>query len=125
MCEEDEDKTTFITNLDLYYYKMMPFGLHSADATFQMMVNKVFEKQIDRNLETYVDDILVKSMTEEGHLTDLEKVFETTNKDNMKMNPKKSYFDLAGGKFLDFMIFIRGIEIYPFSSKAILDMKSP
>jgi Reverse transcriptase (RNA-dependent DNA polymerase) len=99
MCEEDEDKTVFITNLGLYCYKVMPFGLRNAGATFQTMVNRVFEKQIGRNMEAYVDDILVKSMTEDNHLADLEEAFETMNKVNMKMNPRKSYFGLAGGNF--------------------------
>jgi Reverse transcriptase (RNA-dependent DNA polymerase) len=77
----------------------MPFGLRNAGVTFQTMVNRVFEKQIGRNMEAYVDDILVKSMTEENHLADLEEAFETMNKVNMKMNPMKSYFGLAGGNF--------------------------
>jgi hypothetical protein len=65
MCEKDEDKTTFITNLGLYCYKVMPFELRNAGATIQRMVNKVFEKHIGQNMEVYVDDILVKSMTED------------------------------------------------------------
>jgi Reverse transcriptase (RNA-dependent DNA polymerase) len=56
MYEEDEDKPTFITNLGLYCYKVMPFGLQNTSATFQRMVNKIFEKYIGRNMKTYVDD---------------------------------------------------------------------
>jgi hypothetical protein len=89
------------------------------------MINKVFEKQIGHNMEAYVDDIPVKSMIEDGHLANLEEAFATMNKVNMKMNPKKSYFGLVGGKFLGFMVSIRGIEIHPSSSKAILDMQPP
>jgi Reverse transcriptase (RNA-dependent DNA polymerase) len=125
ICEEDEDKITFIINLELYCYKVMPFRLRNVGATFQMMVNKVFEKQIGHNMEVYVDDILVKSMTEDDHLTDLEEAFATMNKVNMKMNPNKSYFGLAGEKLLDFMVYVRGIKIHPSSSKAILDMQTP
>jgi ureidoglycolate hydrolase len=76
-------------------------------------------------MEAYVDDILVKIMTEDDHLADLEKAFVTMNKVNMKMNPKKSYFGLTRGKFLDFMVYVRGIEIHPSSSKTILDMQPP
>jgi hypothetical protein len=68
--------------------------------------------------------ILVKSISEEGNLTDFEEVFETMYKANMKMNPKKSFFDLAGDNFLGFMLFVCGIKIHPSSLKAILDMKS-
>jgi hypothetical protein len=76
-------------------------------------------------MEAYVDDILIKNMTEDGHLADLEEAFEIMNKVNMKMNPKKSYFGLAGGNFLGFMVSIRGIEIHLSSPKTILDMQPP
>jgi ribonuclease HI len=87
------------------------------------MINKVVEKQIGHNMKAYVDDILVKSMTEDYHLVDLEETFTTMNKINIKMNPKKSYFGLDGGKFLGFMVSIWGIEIHPSSSKSILDIQ--
>jgi Reverse transcriptase (RNA-dependent DNA polymerase) len=122
MCAEDEDKMTFITNLGLYCYKVMFFGLRNAGATFRRMVNRVFEKQIGRNMETYMDVILIKSMTEDSHFADLKEAFEIMNKVNMKMNPMKSYFALAGGKVLGYMVSVRGIEIHPSSFKAILDM---
>jgi hypothetical protein len=76
-------------------------------------------------MEAYVDDILVKSMTEDGYLAYLEEAFVTMNKVNMKINPKKSYFGLVGGKFLGFMVFVQEIEIHPLSSKVILDMQLP
>jgi Neuraminidase (sialidase) len=56
------------------------------------MDNKVFEKQIGQNMKAYINDILLMSMTDEGHLTDLEETFETINTANMKMNLKKSFF---------------------------------
>ena len=58
---DDKDKTAFITNEGVYYYKVMPFELKNVGSTYQRMINKVFTKQIRRNLEVYVDDILVKS----------------------------------------------------------------
>jgi hypothetical protein len=64
-------------------------------------------------------------MTEDDHLADLEEAFTMMIKVNMKINPKKSYFGLVGGKFLGFMVFVRGIEIHPLSSKVILDMQPP
>jgi Reverse transcriptase (RNA-dependent DNA polymerase) len=70
------------------------------------MINKVVEKQIGHNMKAYVDDILVKSMTEDYHLVDLEETFATMNKINIKMNPKKSYFGLDRGKILGFMVSI-------------------
>jgi hypothetical protein len=62
MNEIDQEKTSFITDRGLYCYKMMPFGLKNAGATYQMLVNKMFRDQIGRNVEVYVDDMLVKSI---------------------------------------------------------------
>ena len=56
----DEDKTAFTTDPGIYYYKVMPFGLKNAGATFQWMVNKVFKDLIGNIMEVYVDDLLVK-----------------------------------------------------------------
>jgi hypothetical protein len=104
---------------------MMPFGLKNTGATFQRMVNKVFQEQIGRNVEAYVDDLLVKSMTDRGHVEDLRETFATLNKADMKLNPNKSFFGLTGGKFLGFMVSMRGIEIHPSKSQAILDIQPP
>ena len=77
MAEEDQEKTAFITNQGLYCYRVMPFGLKNAGATYQRLVNQMFEKQIGRNMEVYVDDMLVKSRKEEDHLDDLKETFDT------------------------------------------------
>ncbi|GAA0144135.1 hypothetical protein LIER_04657 [Lithospermum erythrorhizon] len=57
MLPEDEEKTAFITEYDLYCWKVMPFGLKNAGVTYQRMVNSIFASQIGRNMEIYVDDI--------------------------------------------------------------------
>ena len=77
MTEEDQEKTAFITSQGLYYYWVMPFGLKSAGATYQRLVNQMFKKQIGKNVEVYVDDMLVKSREEENHLDDLRETFNT------------------------------------------------
>ena len=77
MAEEDQEKTAFITSQGLYCYKVMPFGLKNAGATYQRLVNKMFSKQIGRNMEVYVDDILVKSKEELAYLDDLKETFAT------------------------------------------------
>ena len=77
MVEEDYEKTAFITSEGLYCYKIMPFGLKNAGATYQRLVNKMFSKQIGRNMEAYVDDMLVKSKEELTHLDDLKETFAT------------------------------------------------
>ena len=77
MAEEDQEKTAFITSQWLYCYKVIPFGLKNAGATYQRLVNKMFSKQIGRNMEVYVDDMLIKSKEELAHLDDLKEVFVT------------------------------------------------
>ena len=77
MAEEDQEKTAFVTSQGLYCYKVMPFGLKNAEATYQRLVNQMFEKQIGRNVEVYIDDMLVKSKEEEDHLDDLKETFNT------------------------------------------------
>ena len=77
MVEEDQEKTAFITNQGLYCYRVMPFGLKNVGATCQRLVNQMFKKQIGRNVEVYIDDMLVKSKEEEDHLDDLKETFNT------------------------------------------------
>ena len=89
MVPEDEEKTAFITNHGLYCYKVMPFGLKNAGATYQRLVNKIFKEQIDRNMEVYVDDMLVKSKSSMNHIADLEGTFSALRKYKMKLNPAK------------------------------------
>ena len=71
MDEADQEKTSFITSQCLFCYKVMPFGLKNAGARYQRLVNHMFRPQIGRNVEVYVDDMLVKSLDEEKHLDDL------------------------------------------------------
>ena len=104
MTEEDQEKTTFITSQGLYCYKVMPFGLKNAGATYQRLVNKMFSKQIGKNMEVYVDDMLVKSKEELAHLDDLKETFATLKQYQMKLNPSKCVFGVVSGKFLGFMV---------------------
>ena len=104
MAKEDQEKIAFITSQGLYCYKVMPFGLKNAGATYQRLVNKMFSKQIGRNMEVYVDDMLVKSKEELTHLEDLKETFATLRQYRMKLNPSKCAFGVASGKFLGFMV---------------------
>uniref|UniRef100_A0A2N9GLE6 Uncharacterized protein n=1 Tax=Fagus sylvatica TaxID=28930 RepID=A0A2N9GLE6_FAGSY len=92
MEEEDQEKTAFITSRGLFCYKVMPFGLKNAGATYQRLVNKMFHDQIGRNVEVYVDDMLVKSKENEDHLKDLKETFQALRTYNMKLNPEKCAF---------------------------------
>ena len=82
----------------------MPFGLKNAGATYQRLVKKMFNKQIGRNMEVYVDDMLVKSKEELTHLNDLTEMFATLKQYQMKLNPGKCVFGVVSGKFLVFMV---------------------
>ena len=82
----------------------MPFGLKNAEATYQRLVNRMFSHQIGRNVEVYVDNMLVKNKDEANHLDDLKENFSTLHKYNMKLNLAKCVFVVASGKFLGFMV---------------------
>ena len=104
MAKEDQEKTAFITSQGFYCYKVMPFGLKNAGATYQRLVNKMFNKQIGRNMEVYVDDMLVKSKEKLAHLDDFKETFATFKQYQMRLNPSKCVFGVALGKFLGFMV---------------------
>ena len=77
MDEQDQEKTAFITSQGLYCYKVMPFELKNAGATYQRLVNRMFHNQVKENMEVYVDNMLVKSQQTVDHLIDLEETFDT------------------------------------------------
>ena len=85
----------------------------------------MFKKQIGRNVEVYVDDMLVKSRKEEDHLDDLRETFNTLRQYHMKLNPSKCAFGVSLGKFLRFIVSQRGIKANPEKVRAILEMSSP
>ena len=113
MEEADQEKTYFVTSQGLFCYKVILFGLKNAGATYQRLMNKMFAHQIGRNVQVYVDDMLVKSLREDDHLDNLKETFNTLRSYNMKLNPNKCAFGVTVGKFLGFMVSQRGIEINP------------
>ena len=125
MDEADQEKTSFITSQELFCYKVMPFDLKNAGATYQRLVNHIFRPQIGRNVKVYINDTLVKSLDEEKHLDDLQETFDILRRHQMKLNPSKCAFGVSSGKFLGFMVSQRGIEANLDKIQAILDMKLP
>ncbi|GKU95478.1 hypothetical protein SLEP1_g8835 [Rubroshorea leprosula] len=125
MAPEDEEKTAFYAGDEIYCYVIMPFGLKNAGATYQKMVTIVFHAQIGKNLEVYVDDIVVKSLKAEDHLADLDETFNNLRKNRMRLNPAKCIFGVESGKFLGFMVSRRGIEVNPEKIRAIAEMEPP
>ena len=102
----------------------MPFKLKNIGATNQRLVNQMFSKQIGRNMEVYVDDMLVKSKEEEDHLDNLKETFNTLRQYSMKLNLPKCAFGVSSGKFLSFMVSQKGIEANLEKVRAILEMSS-
>ncbi|RVW17494.1 Retrovirus-related Pol polyprotein from transposon 17.6 [Vitis vinifera] len=96
MSPDDEEKTAFITPHDLYCYKVMPFGLKNAGATYQRLMTKIFKPLIGHTIEY-----------------------------GMKLNPSKCAFGISVGKFLGFMVSQRGIEVSPDQVKAVIETPPP
>ena len=103
----------------------MIFELKNVGATYQRLVNQMFSRQIGRNMEVYVDDMLVKSKEAKTHLEDPQKTFDTLRRYRMKLNLAKFVFRFLSRKFLGFMVSQRGIEADPEKVRAMLDLTSP
>ncbi|KAM1173008.1 hypothetical protein ACFX2G_023525 [Malus domestica] len=119
----DQEHTAFTTDRELYRYKVMPFGLKNAGATYQRLVNSMFTEQIGNSMEVYIDDMLFKSKHADQHINNLSETFTILKRYRMRLNPNKCAFGVGSGKFLGFMISQRGIEANPEKIKVILDMK--
>nr|KYP62173.1 Retrovirus-related Pol polyprotein from transposon 297 family [Cajanus cajan] len=125
MYPPDKAKTAFITDSANFCYRVMPFGLRNAGATYQRLMDKIFRRQIGTCLEVYVDDMVIKSTSVGDHLKDLVTIFKEVRRHRMRLNPAKCTFGVAGGKFLGFMLSKRGIEANPNKCQVIINMKSP
>jgi hypothetical protein len=125
MKKEDELKTSFITPSGTYCYLRMPEGLKNAGGSFSRMIAKVLHSQIGRNVLTYVDDIIVKSMKQENHIADLQETFANFRQAGLKLNPEKCVFGVKKGKFLGSLVSTKGIEANPSKIEAILRMEPP
>jgi len=125
MHPRDKSKTTFITETCNYCYKVMSFGLKNAGATYQRLMDKVLAPMLGRNVQAYVDDMVVTSHVRGQHAADLEELFATISKYRLKLNPEKCVFGVEAGKFLGFMLTERGIEANPDKCAAIMAMRSP
>lgn len=104
MDQNDWEKIAFITHRRAFTYYNMPFGLMNAGATFQRTMDKIFASHIGRNMEVYVDDIIVKSKNRVDHEADLQESFETIRCNKMKLDPTKCSFGLTAGIFLGYLL---------------------
>ncbi|GJS97649.1 reverse transcriptase domain-containing protein [Tanacetum coccineum] len=125
MTKKDEEKTAFHTEEGVFCHTKLPFGLKNVGATYQRLVDSAFKEQIGVNLEAYVDDMVIKSRTEQDIIKDIEQTFSTLRRINMKLNPKKCSFGMEEGKFLGYIVTLEGIRANPEKAKAVMDMPSP
>jgi hypothetical protein len=111
--EEDQIKTACITPFSTYAYTTMSFGLKNTGATYQQAIQLCPTNQLHRNVQAYVDDVVIKTTTHDEFISDLEETFYSLHKFWWKLNPTKCIFGIPQGKLLGFIISHRGIEANP------------
>ena len=121
MAPKDVEKTAFRTPMGNFYYTVMPFGLKNAGATYLRAMTAIFHDMMHKELEDYVDDIVVKSRKREEHF----RVFERCRAFKLRMNPLKCAFRVSSGKFLGFLVHSRGIDVDSAKATAIATMRPP
>ena len=125
MTLEDRKKTSFITPWGAFFYLVMSFGLINVGATYQRAMTKIFHDMIHKEIEVYVDDMIVKSGTEEEHVENLSKMFQRLRKYKLRLNPNKCTFGVRSGKLLGFIVSQKGIEVDPDKVRAVREMPAP
>jgi hypothetical protein len=128
MDPEDVHKTAFRVpgSVGLFEYMAMTFGLKNVGATYQRAMNYIFHDLIGKLVEIYIDNVVVKSASTEGHIYDSRQVLEQTRRfGRLKMNPKKCTLGVTVGQFLGFLVHERGIKISLKSQEAIRTMVPP
>ena len=122
MAPKDMEKTSFITEWGTYYYRVMLFGLKNAGATYQRASTTFFHDMMHRDVEVYVDDMIIKSRGRAYHLASLEKFFERIRRFRLRLNTRKCTFGVTSGKLLGHIVSKRGLEVDPKKIRAILNM---
>ena len=110
---EDEEKTAFITPYGVFCYQTMPFGLKNAGATYQRMMQNCLEKQIGKNVQVYIDDVVITTKSNSALISDLRETFDNLDRYRIKLNPTKCSFGVPAGQLLGYLVSARGIEANP------------
>ena len=103
----------------------MPFGFRNVGATYQRMMIRMFEPQLGKNIEIYIDDMVVKSKAESEHINDLGNIFDILRRHKLRLNASKCSFGVGLGKFLGYMVTDHGIEVNPDQIRAINNLQPP
>src|SRR3954469_2057477 len=101
---EDQDKTAFITPFGVFCYNTMPFGLKNAGATYQRCMQACLKDHIGRNIQVYVDDIVIKTREARTLINDLRETFDNLDRYRIKLNPEKCAFGVPSGQLLGYFI---------------------
>jgi len=127
IAEDYVSKTAFRCRgaLGCYEWLVMPFGLKNDGGMYQRAMNSMFHDFIEKFMQVYIDDIVVKSSSEDDHLSHLRQSFERIRQYGLKMNPLKCAFGVCAGDFFDFVVHKKGIEINRNKTKAIKETKAP
>ena len=102
-----------MTPIGNYHYKIMSFDLKNTRSTYQRMMTRMFEPQLDESIKIYVDDMVVKSKVVSEHLGDLGSTFDLLRKHKLRLNASKCSFGVGSDKFLGYMVTHKGIKVNP------------
>ena len=122
---DDQEKTTFMTLIGNYHYKVISFGLKNAGSTYQRMMTRMFEPQLGKSIEVYIDNMVVKSKVVSERVGDLGIIFDIFRKHKLHLNASTCSFGVGSGKFLGYMVTHRRIEVNPNQTKAIHNLQPP
>ena len=125
MPEEDEEKTAFRTRFGLYYWRVMPFSLCNAPATFQSMMDNILHDLLDDGVIVYIDDILIYSEDEKIHVKLVQEVLSRLDKAGLGVNLKKSSFHIKKVEFLSYIISEQGIKMIAAKVEEVQNWATP
>ena len=114
-----------MTPIGNYHYKVMSFGLKNAESTYQRMMTRMFESQLGKAIEVYIDGMVVKRKVVSEHVKDLEVIFDILREHKLRLNASKCSFGIGFGKFLGYMVTYREIEVSLDQIKAINCLQAP
>ncbi|GBM22027.1 Retrovirus-related Pol polyprotein from transposon 297 [Araneus ventricosus] len=122
---EDKEKTAFTTGQGLWQFKVMPFGLCNAPATFERLMETVLRGLTSEACLVYLDDIIIVGRTFQEHLNNIRKVFQRLQNANLKLSPKKCRFFRKEVSYLGHIISSDGVKTDPEKTKAVVDWPRP
>ena len=123
--EASKLKTAFSTKIGQFCFNRLPFGLCTAPATFQSLMNLLFKDLLYKGVIVYLDDILIYAKNEEDHLSILKQVFTIIKQSGLMANPDKCVFGTRRLKFLGHTISNKGVETNDDKIKKIMQAPSP